>query len=202
MVKRGGAAKRKLPVQVTVVGIDPGFAKVGIGVVAREVAGRIVCLDAKLLVTKKGVGKRIRDFRVSDDDLRRLSEIYGGILAMIEHHQPAALAYEVYSPYGKQGGNAWKVGRIEGVIASLGLATEVMTFPFVPQDLKRRVAGKLSASKIDVAEQIGVKVVGAKEAIDSYAKSNREHIADAIGIAYLGLLEVESLRSVLRISGD
>ena len=209
MVTRGGSAKRKpptyLPTRVTVVGIDPGFAKVGIGVIGREVGrtesgtgGRIVCLDTKLLTTKKGTGKRVRDFRVSDDDLRRMTEIYQAIAGIVAQHNPSAIAYEVYSAYSGQGGNAWKVARVEGIIVSVGLRYRVVTFPFVPQDLKRNIAGKLSASKKDVEKQVCLSVDGAKEAIDALAKTNREHVADALGHAYLGLLEVDALQSVLR----
>ena len=206
MVKRGGATKRKspsdLPNQITVVGIDPGFAKRGIGVIRKETSkmrteSRVVCLETKLLVTKKGTGKRVRDFRVSDDDLRRMTEIYQAIAGIVAQHNPMAIAYEVYSAYSGQGGNAWEVARAEGIIVSVALESRVVTFPFVPQDLKRRIAGKLSASKKDVEKQVRSSVVGAGEAIDVLAKTNREHVADALGLAYLGLLEVEALRSVL-----
>lgn len=155
------------------------------------------CVETKLLVTQKGKGKKVRSFRVSDDDLRRMTEIYQAIGAIISRHNPTAIAYEVYSAYGKQGSNAWKVGRAEGIIVSLGLTFNVVTFPFVVQDVKRRIGGKMSASKVEVEDRVCAAVTGAREAVDALAKTNREHVADALGYAYLGLLEVEAMQSLM-----
>ena len=69
--------------------------------------------------------------------------------------------------------------------------------PAVPQDIKRGVCGKLSASKLQVQERIVELVPDMAPRLKKINKTQREHMADAAAHAYVGLKELWELRKML-----
>src|SRR5205085_10285912 len=103
-VQSGGirpAAQNPFPMQV-VMGIDPGAANLGFGIVRVE-GNRMVALDGGVVET------------TPDQPMeRRLERIHRSLEELIAWHEPAAMAIEeVY--FGKNVGSAMAVGRASGV---------------------------------------------------------------------------------------
>lgn len=207
MVKRTPVHLKTLPVvlekkpwvgseTLTVMGIDPGVAAVGVAILAAT-QKRIFCQKLAVIRTKKADKKALRSLRVTADDSRRLKEIYNGLSDITDEFEPHALAFEVYSPYGKQGGSAWKASRVEGGVQVFGFDRGMLVLPFLPQDLKRALCGKASASKEDVIDAMSLKVENVENLLQALPKTQREHAADAAGYAYLAFEEMYRMRAMM-----
>src|SRR4051795_6322708 len=94
-------ATESIPMQV-VMGIDPGAANLGFGIVRVE-GNHMVALDG-------GVVETSAEMDMAD----RLHHIHRSLAELIAWHEPAAVAIEeVY--FGKNVGSAMAVGRASGV---------------------------------------------------------------------------------------
>jgi len=182
---------------LTVLGIDPGWASTGVAVLRKYADQSVECLHAGVIRTEKSSKKDLRSLRVSADDTRRMKELHVGLAGIADAFDIQVLAYEVYSPYGKQGGNAWKASRAEGGVQIFGLERGMVVLPFLPQDLKRAFCGKVSASKDDVIEAMSKKVKSLEAMLLQLPKTMREHAADAAGHAYLAFEEMYRMRAMM-----
>ncbi len=172
-----------------IVGFDPGFAKMGLAVVDSETMN---CEVLKTFKTKKADKKVIKRLRVADDDVRRLGEIIG----FIDDNLPGpdagqfVVALESFSAF--MGGYKAALG----YAAMITLATKLNAgiFVFVPQDLKRGMCGKVSASKQEVWD----KVLDEFE-IDrsAFNKGDLEHIGDALALTILAKREQEKIEKII-----
>ena len=88
---------------VIVLGIDPGLANTGYGVVARR-GGRAVALDGGVIETSAGVAPE-----------RRLAQIHAAVEALIAAHEPDAVALEELY-FGQNVKTAFAVGHARGVV--------------------------------------------------------------------------------------
>ena len=93
-----------------VLGIDPGTANTGYGVVLAH-GGRLAALDGGVIDTRAGVPLE-----------RRLAHIHARVSDLIREHEPAALAVEdLY--FGRNAHTAFAVGQARGVVLlSAGMA--------------------------------------------------------------------------------
>ena len=93
-----------------VLGIDPGTANTGYGVVLSR-GGRLAALDGGVIDTRAGVPLE-----------RRLAQIHARVCDLIREHAPAALAVEdLY--FGRNAHTAFAVGQARGVVLlSAGMA--------------------------------------------------------------------------------
>jgi len=182
-----------------VLGVDPGWSSVGVAILGKTGSNKPICHRAGVLRTKKADKKALRALRVSADDSRRVKEIHNGLCDIVDQFNPQALAFEVYSPYGKQGGSAWKASRVEGGIQFFGLERGMLVLPFLPQDVKRAFCGKLNASKDDVIKAMTLKVENLEAMLKQWPKTQREHVADAAAHAYLAFEEMFRLRAMMGI---
>src|SRR3954454_14511996 len=80
--KASGPARRIPPVHVIVLGIDPGVANTGYGVVASH-QGRLVALDGGVVETPP-----------RQDAAERLASIHAAVARLIDDYRPDALAVE------------------------------------------------------------------------------------------------------------
>ena len=91
------------PVAMVVLGIDPGTAHTGYGVVARR-GGRLVALDGGVIETAAGL-----------DPGARLAAIHARVGGLLDEHAPDALAVEdLY--FGANARSAFAVGQARGVV--------------------------------------------------------------------------------------
>jgi crossover junction endodeoxyribonuclease RuvC len=148
---------------VIVLGIDPGTANTGYGVVLSQ-GGRLAALDGGVIDTRPGVPFE-----------RRLAHIHARVCDLIREHAPAALAVEdLY--FGRNAHSAFAVGQARGVVLlSAGMAG-IPCYSYTPQAVKQAVCGSGSAAKDQVQ-----RMVGALLALPE--PPSPDHAADALAVA-------------------
>lgn len=135
-----------------VLGVDPGTAIVGYGVVATDGPGRL----ARLI--ECGV---IRTSPRAPLPLR-LKTIHEGLTELFTRHQPDALAVEDIF-YGTNVRTMAVLGHARGVILLVGAEAEVPVFGYSPAKIKQIVVGRGGALKAQVGFMVA-KLLGLKRA--------------------------------------
>ncbi len=125
-----------------ILGIDPGTAITGYGVVAREGGGAVSLVECGVVRTSSGevLAVRIRD-------------IYEAIATLITRHAPSVLVVEdVFQ--GKNVQSALKLGHARGAILLAGALGEIPIVEYSPREIKKAVVGNGNATK----DQVGFMV--------------------------------------------
>lgn len=148
---------------MVVLGIDPGLANTGFGVVAR-VGGRLVALDGGIIETPAGQAAE-----------RRLATIHDRVVALIVEHAPDVVALEdLY--FGVNAGSAFAVGQARGVVMLAAGQAGLSCSSYTPQQVKGAVCGSGRAAK----DQVG-RMVQSLLALASPPRPH--HAADALAVA-------------------
>jgi crossover junction endodeoxyribonuclease RuvC len=146
-----------------VMGIDPGAANLGFGVVRVE-GNRMVALDGGVVETAAGLPIE-----------RRLERIHSALSELIEWHEPKAMALEdLY--FGKNVHSAMAVGRASGVAMLAAAQRGVHCFTYTPQAIKKAVCGSGGAGKEQVQRMVAT-LLGLPEL------PTPDHAADALAVA-------------------
>jgi crossover junction endodeoxyribonuclease RuvC len=148
---------------IVVMGIDPGLASTGFGVV-RVAGGRMSAIDGGVIESSP-----------SEAPGARLARIHGELAELIRWHEPVAVALEdLY--FGRNVRSAIAVGQARGV-AMLAAAQEgVPTHDYTPQAVKMSVCGSGAAVKAQVQQMVGA-LLGLP------APPQSDHAADALAVA-------------------
>jgi crossover junction endodeoxyribonuclease RuvC len=148
---------------VIVLGIDPGTANTGYGVVLAR-GGSLAALDGGVIETRAGVPLE-----------RRLTDIHARVCELIAEHRPAALAVEdLY--FGRNAHSAFAVGQARGVVLlSAGMAG-LPCFSYTPQAVKQAVCGTGAAPKDQVQRMVGA-------LLSLPEPPSPDHAADALAVA-------------------
>ena len=148
---------------VVVLGIDPGTANTGFGVVVSR-GQELAALDGGVIGTAAG-----------DPLERRLARIHARVCDLISKYEPSAVAVEdLY--FGQNVRTAFAVGQARGaVLLSAGLAG-VPCFSYTPQAVKQAVCGSGGAEKDQVQRMVGA-LLSLPEPVDDH------HAADALAVA-------------------
>ncbi len=150
------------------LGIDPGTATCGFGVVALE-AGRLRFIDAGCIRTLTSLS-----------DAQRLVEIHAGLLELIGTHHPTHMAVErLYFQRNVQ--TAMAVGQARGVALLVGAEQSLPIDEPTPNEVKMSVCGNGSADKGQVAAMVG-RLLGV--ALEGVADDATDALAVAIGCLY------------------
>lgn len=146
-----------------VLGIDPGTANTGFGVVS-DGRGRMHAVDGGVIQTGAGVAAE-----------RRLAAIHYRVTALITEHRPDAVALEdLY--FGANARSAFAVGQARGVVMLAAGQAGVPCASYTPQQVKGAVCGNGRAGK----DQVG-RMVQALLALT--APPTPDHAADALAVA-------------------
>jgi crossover junction endodeoxyribonuclease RuvC len=148
---------------VIVLGIDPGLANTGYGVVERR-GGRLVALDGGVIQTRAGVAHE-----------RRLADVHAAIEALLQEHQPEAVALEELY-FGQNVRTAFAVGQARGVVMLAAGQGGVPCHSYTPQKVKGAVCGNGRAEKDQVARMV-MTLLGLAEV------PRPDHAADALAVA-------------------
>jgi crossover junction endodeoxyribonuclease RuvC len=150
-------------VDVVTLGIDPGTANTGFGVVAR-LGGRLVALDGGVIETSPRAPAA-----------RRLADIHARVCALIDEHRPDAVAVEdLY--FGSNARSAFAVGQARGVVLLAAGQAGVPCESYTPQQVKGAVCGTGRADKSQVQRMV--------QALLSLTELPRpDHAADALAVA-------------------
>jgi crossover junction endodeoxyribonuclease RuvC len=152
---------------VIVVGIDPGTASTGFGVVYAA-GSRLQMLDAGVIETRAGVALE-----------RRLADIHARVGALIDQHAVQALAIEELY-FGVNVRTASAVGQARGVVLLAAGQRGVPSRSYTPQQVKAAVCGNGQAAKDQVARMVA-RLLGLGEAPSS------DHATDALAVAICDL---------------
>jgi crossover junction endodeoxyribonuclease RuvC len=148
---------------MVVLGIDPGTANSGYGVVARQGA-RLVALDGGVIETA-----------ARTDPGERLALIFDRVDGLLSEYSPDALAVEdLY--FGANARSAFAVGQARGVIILAAGRRGIPCRSYTPQQVKGAVCGSGRAGK----EQVQ-RMVQALLALTDLPKP--DHAADALAVA-------------------
>jgi crossover junction endodeoxyribonuclease RuvC len=150
-------------VYVIVLGIDPGVANTGYGVVAQQ-RGRLFALDGGVIETSPGL-----------DSGRRLATIHARIGELLDEYTPDAVALEdLY--FGANARSAFAVGQARGVVLLAAGQRAVPSSSYTPQQVKSAVCGNGRAAKDQVQRMVQTLL-----ALTDLPKP--DHAADALAIA-------------------
>lgn len=148
---------------IVVMGIDPGVANTGFGVV-RVAGGQMSALDGGVIEAPAEASMGAR-----------LARIHEALTELIGWHEPVALALEdLY--FGKNVRSAIGVGQARGVAMLAAAQHGVPTHDYTPQAVKMAVCGSGAAAKPQVQHMVGV-LLGLPSPPES------DHAADALGVA-------------------
>jgi crossover junction endodeoxyribonuclease RuvC len=126
---------------VIVLGIDPGLANTGYGVV-QSAAGRLVALDGGVIETRAGTSQE-----------RRLADIHAAVDALLVEHEPEAVALEELY-FGQNVKTAFAVGHGRGAAMLAAGQRGIECTSYTPQQVKAAVCGNGRADKEQVARMV------------------------------------------------
>jgi crossover junction endodeoxyribonuclease RuvC len=146
-----------------VLGIDPGTANTGFGVVARR-RGRVVALDGGVIETPAGQALE-----------RRLATIHARLAELIAEHRPEAVAVEdLY--FGANARSAFQVGQARGVVLLAAGQHQLPCASYTPQQVKSAVCGSGRADKLQVQQMV-------QRLLSLTELPRPDHAADALAVA-------------------
>jgi crossover junction endodeoxyribonuclease RuvC len=162
------APARKLPpvtarAPLRVLGIDPGTASTGFGVVESQ-AQTFSTLTGGVISTAADVPVE-----------RRLAAIASHLCDLLDEHQPDALAIEEVF-FGRNVRSAIAVGQARGAVLAAAGARDVPCFSYTPQAVKLAVCGSGAARKDQVQRMVAA-LLGLE------APPASDHAADALALA-------------------
>jgi crossover junction endodeoxyribonuclease RuvC len=146
-----------------VLGIDPGLANTGYGVVTRR-GRRMAALDGGVIQTTAGLAIE-----------RRLADVYAGVDALLEEHAPDAVALEELY-FGQNVRTAFAVGHARGAVMLAAGQRGIPCTSYTPQKVKSSVCGHGRADKEQVARMV-------QTLLDLPELPTPDHASDALAVA-------------------
>ena len=146
-----------------VLGIDPGLASTGFGVVLRR-AGRLAALDGGVIVTSPRTAPE-----------RRLAAVHERVAGLLAEHRPDVVALEALF-FGRNAPSAFAVGQARGVVLLAAAQHGIEVREATPSEVKSAITGYGAADKEQVARMVQL-VLGMSE------RPRPDDAADALAIA-------------------
>jgi crossover junction endodeoxyribonuclease RuvC len=148
---------------MVVMGIDPGFANTGFGVV-RAAGSRLEVIDGGVIEADASLVPE-----------QRLARIHAGISKLIGWHEPQAVALEELF-FGKNVRSAIGVGQARGVVMLAAAERGTKCFDYTPQAVKLAVCGSGAADKRQVQRMVAA-------LLRLPEPPHSDHAADALAVA-------------------
>jgi len=146
-----------------VLGIDPGTANTGYGVVQRR-GGRLFALDGGVITTRPEAPMQIR-----------LANIHRRVCELLDEYHVSVLSMEdIY--FGRNATSAFGVGQARGVVMLAAGQRRLPCVSYTPQQVKYAVCGSGRAEKDQVARMVQTLL-----ALENLPRP--DHAADALAIA-------------------
>jgi crossover junction endodeoxyribonuclease RuvC len=166
---------------IVVMGIDPGVANTGFGIVS--VAG----------ASMRAIDGGVIEVPVSESTEGRLAQIHRAISELLTWREPAAVALEdVY--FGKNVRSAIAVGQARGVALLAAAQSQIPCFDYTPQAVKMAVCGSGAATKKQVQRMVGA-LLGLPRPPES------DHAADALAVAICHASRMRSGQAIAAATG-
>ena len=151
-----------------ILGIDPGIADTGFGIIKQDKAGNLICLDYGSIKTKASLELA--------DRLEIINKELGNI---IKKYKPGLIAVEQLF-FCKNVKTALVVGQARGVILLTAKQNKIPLTEFTPLQVKQAVAAYGQASKMQVQKMV-------KILLDLKELPRPDDAADALAIAICAL---------------
>lgn len=124
--------------RVVVLGIDPGTAVTGYGVIRREGRNPLTLVECGVIRTKP-----------RDTLPQRLAEIHEGVADLIRRHKPTVLSIEDIF-YARNVRTTVVLGHSRGVILLAAAQAGIEIHEYPPAEIKKAVAGTGAATKLQI----------------------------------------------------
>lgn len=155
--------RNKIIKTVTVLGLDPGLASLGWGVV-RKSGTRLFYIAHGCITTQ-----------ASDPSCERIGAIRNALHKIIETYHPSALAVENLF-FSRNVTSALNVAEVRGIIKLLAFDFTVPLYEYTPIIIKQAVCGSGRAGKEEVGRFVAL-ILGLTDIPEP------DHAADALGAA-------------------
>ncbi|MEK7135360.1 MAG: crossover junction endodeoxyribonuclease RuvC [Patescibacteria group bacterium] len=152
-----------------VLGIDPGFARLGVAVVEEKILLYSDCLETSSKA----------------DHAERLRELGEGVRKIVLKWQPEVLAIEKLF-FNQNTTNALKVAEARGVVLYEAARAGLSVFEYSPQEVKLAVTGYGKADKSSINVMVGKLV----------ALPSKEMLDDELDAIALGITHLASRRTI------
>jgi len=161
---------------VTILGIDPGTAAIGYGLVKTKIPfGEVSLVDYGAIITS---AEREASFRL------RLVE--KNLLKIVRRYQPDILAIESLYFFQNQK-SVMSVSQTKGVILLVAEKTQTPVYEFSPLEIKQALTGYGRAEKEEIQEAV-------RQILRLEQKPQPDHAADALGASLCFLSKNQWLR--------
>lgn len=121
-----------------VLGIDPGTAATGYGVVVREDGGAVMLLECGVVRTRSGAALA-----------ERLLDIHEAVLDVVDRHGPDVVAMESVF-YGKNVRTTVMLGQTRGALLLTAALRDLPVADYSPAEIKNAIVGTGRATKSQV----------------------------------------------------
>ena len=154
---------------IKVIGIDPGLAATGYGIIKG--------ISSKIIDCRFGTIKTPKDMLLAN----RLEQIFSQLIAILSKYSPDLMVIEDVFSLKVNPQSGITLGKVSGVILLAGCKSNIPTLEISAREAKKALPGNGAASKIQLEEavrrRLGVKV-----------PIKPSHASDALGLALIGLL--------------
>ena len=157
------------------LGIDPGTAACGFGVVALE-GGKLRLVDAGVIRTSS-----------TDTDAERLRQLHDALAALVAQHRPARIGVERLF-FQRNVQTAMTVGQARGVALLVSAEAGIDVDEPTPNEVKQSVCGNGAADKAQVATMVA-RLLGVHLA--AVPDDATDALAVAIGCAHRGAVDAQ-----------
>jgi len=167
-----------------ILGIDPGTATTGFGLVRLNGKGNEV-VTWGLIETSKTLLKE-----------RRLDLIFEEIVALIKKHKPDVFVFEKIF-FATNAKTVIAVGQAQGVMLLAASKTNVHVEEYAPGTIKKMITGSGRANKKEVQAHIR-KILGSRVKSGAHKKTHFDNAADALAIALTHAFKLGESKSEAR----
>jgi crossover junction endodeoxyribonuclease RuvC len=161
-----------------VIGIDPGLADTGIGLI-------------------RGVGARVEEFSFGSIHTRkqlstcqRLNLIYSKVYEMLQDMKPDLMIVEDVFSLEKYPASGITLGKVSGVVLLAGCQVDIPVVEIPVREAKQVLTGNGNATKAQLEKSV-------REYLNLSVPIRPSHAADATALALIGLLRSDHLDRVI-----
>ena len=147
----------------TIIGIDPGLAKTGYGIICKH-RDSFECLSYGVFTTASNLSSG-----------ERLSLIYDGLKGIIQEYKPDEAGIESLY-FARNRSSALPVAQARGVVLLAMFQCGIPSYEYPPQEIKQAIVGNGRADKSQVQELVRL-LLGMKDI------PQPDHAADALAAA-------------------
>src|SRR3989344_7137870 len=160
-----------------ILGLDPGTATTGFGVVEITEEGETNVIEWGLIETDKDGFKE-----------DRLKFIYKETLSLFKKHAPDLFAIEKVF-FATNAKTAIAVGQAQGVMLLAASTHKVKVVEYSPPTIKKMITGSGRANKKDVQKALR-KILGSKVKSEAHKKTHFDDAADALAVCLTHAMKI------------